>query len=86
MSRSILDGLRAAKAMIDQTPPFGPDQYIVHPTEYAWIKNPVGPPPTVNAVSVALSTGAIDDTHPAAAALKARLTGEAAAKEPGSDG
>jgi hypothetical protein len=72
---SALDDIAAAIAAIGRAITYEAEQYVVSPREYAWISNPVGEPPTTNAVMVAWKTGAIDETHPAAAALLARARG-----------
>lgn len=40
-------------------------KYIVHPDEAAWIRHPVGDPPSALAVAIALELGAITLDHPA---------------------
>lgn len=48
---------------------YEPEPYLVHPREYAWIKEPVGPAPTWNAIQVALAVGAVTMEHPEAQRL-----------------
>lgn len=66
---------RAMQAVAD-APAYPPESYEVHPAEYAWIKNPVGDPPSWRAVMVAWKTGAIDADHRAAQEMMTHLRGE----------
>lgn len=55
---------------------FEPNKWWVHPRERAWIVDPQGPAPSVNAINVALGAGAIDSEHPEVQRLFRRLRGE----------
>lgn len=72
---SIHDGLSNALKMMWDKPQIEDNRYLVHPTEYGWITNPVGPPPSDQAVFVALQVGAVDNKHPAVQALMSRIFG-----------
>lgn len=70
------DAITNAMEMMWRNPVVEPEQYVVHPAEHAWITNPVGPPPTTNAVIVAMQVGAIDGSHPAVEALMSQHRAE----------
>lgn len=61
---TLLDLLANLLRRLEQQP-YRPTEYVVHPAEAAWIRNPEGPPPTRNAVRVAAEIGAINAHHPA---------------------
>lgn len=48
---------------------YEPEPYFVHSCEYAWIKEPVGPAPTRNAIQVALAVDSVTIEHPEARRL-----------------
>jgi hypothetical protein len=48
---------------IQNAPPPPPFEYLVHPREETWVKNPVGDAPSRNAVMVAMQVGTIQPGH-----------------------
>lgn len=62
-------GLLTAAMEAAENATYEPEPHLVHPREYAWIKEPVGPAPTWNAIQVALAVGAVTMEHPEARRL-----------------
>ena len=75
------DDLQAAFRAIEAQP-YRPTQYVVSPTEGAWIRNPVGQAPSLFAVDVALAVGAITSDHPEVKRYARLLFGEPGALPP----
>lgn len=57
------DDIAQVMQAIWDAPYVAPQPIAVHPTEYVWISNPIGPAPSANAVNVALGVGAIGGDH-----------------------